>query len=86
MDQNPPITGFRALVRKVALDKAIELSAQQAREIWRVMQIVSTGESFKGLPGAAVQYAMNFHQIPDAWKVIEEKALVYERNISKQKR
>jgi hypothetical protein len=85
MDQNPPITGLRALVRKVALEKAIELSAQQAHEIWRVMQIVSTGESFKGLPGAAVQYAMNFHQIPDAWKVIEEKALIYERNISKRK-
>ena len=81
MDQNSPDNGLRVLLRKVALEKAIELSAAQAHEIWRVMQIVLTGESFKGLAGAAVHYAMNFHQIPDAWKVIEEKALVYERNI-----
>ena len=85
MDQNPPVTGLRALARKVALEKAIKLSAPQAHEIWCVMHLVSTGESLKGLPGAAVQLAMDFNQFPDAWKVIEEKALVYERNIGKQK-
>jgi hypothetical protein len=72
-------------VRKVALENAIELSAAQAHEIWRAMQLVATGESLKGLPGAVIQLGMYFNQIPDAGKVIEEKALVYERNIIKQK-
>ena len=80
MDQKPS-TGLRALVRKAVLEKAIKLSAHQAHEIWRVMQLIASGEFLKGLPGAVVQVAMHFNQIPDACKVIEEKALGYECNI-----
>ena len=80
MDLNPSVFDPRALLRKIALEKAIELTGPQAHEIWRVMQLVIAGESLNGLPGAVVGFAMDFTQIPDAWKVIEEKALVYERN------
>ena len=48
--------------------------------MWRVMQLVTAGESLKGLPGAVVGFAMDFNQISNAWKVIEEKALTHERN------
>ena len=80
MDHNPSVFDLRALVRKVALEQAIELSGPRAHELWRVMQLVTAGKSLNGLPGAVLRFAMDFKNIPDAWKVIEEKALRYERN------
>ena len=86
MDQNPPVTGLRALARKVALERAVQLSGPQAHEIWRAMRLIATNESLEGRPGAVVQLAMDLNHFPDAWKVVAEKALVYECNTGKRKR
>jgi len=39
MIENPTVTSLRALQMEVALGEAISLSRQQAREIWRAMQL-----------------------------------------------
>jgi hypothetical protein len=49
------------------------------------MQLLSTNGSLVGLPGAVVQLAMDFNQFPVAWKVIADKALVYEHLTGKRK-
>ena len=85
MDENPPVTGLRALARKLALEKAMELSGPQAHELWCAMQIIATNKSLEGLPRSAVELAMDFDHFPVARKVVEEKALVYKRNTAKQK-
>jgi hypothetical protein len=85
MNQNPPVLGIRALARKVALEKAIKLSGPQAYEIWCAMPVVATNGSLKGLPAAVGQLAIDFNQFPAAWRVIEDKALVYERLTDKRK-
>jgi hypothetical protein len=85
MTQNPPVTEFRALATNVALQKATELSGPQAYEIWCAMPLVATNGSLKGLPAAVVQLAMDCNQFPVAWKVVEDKALVYERLTGKVK-
>jgi hypothetical protein len=79
MNQIPPATGIRALAMKVALQKATELSGPQAYEIWCAMPLVATNGSLKELPAAVVHLAMNFNLFSAAWKVLEDKALVYER-------
>ena len=85
MDQNPPVTGFRALTRNVALEKVLELSGPQAHEIWRTMQLIATNGSLKGLPGTVVELAMDLNHFLEAWKVVAEKALVHERTTGKGK-
>jgi hypothetical protein len=74
------------LVRKIALEEAIELSGSQAYEIWRTMQLIATNGSLQGLPDPVVQLAMDLNHFLNAWKVVAEKALAYERNTRKQKR
>ena len=69
---------FLAFVRKVALEKAIELTTLQAHEIWHALRRIENNESLEGGPVAVVQMAMDFHAIPVTWKVIADKALVYE--------
>ena len=85
MNQNPPVTGIRALARKVALAKAIKLSGSQAHEIWRALQLLVSNESLEGRPAAVVQLAMDFNPFPVTWKVIADKALEYEHLTGKQK-
>ena len=86
MDQNSPVTGLRALARKVALERAIKLSGPQAHEIWRAMRLLAINRSVEGLPGAVAQLAMDFNQFPVAWKVIAKKAFIYDRLAGKRKR
>jgi hypothetical protein len=76
MKGNPSVTGIRAFGMNIALAKASKLSELQAQEIYRVMQLIATKGSFEGLPGAAVQSAMDFNHFPEAWKVVAKKALV----------
>ena len=78
MDQNSQVTGIWALAKKVALKKAIKLSGLQAYEIWRALQLLVSNESLDGRPATVVQLAMDFNQFPVTWKVIADKALVYE--------
>jgi len=84
--QNPPVRNLRALARKVALKKAMDLSDQRAYEIWCAIKLSGTKESLEGLPGDIVQLAMDFSHFPAAWKVIANKALAYERKTGKRKR
>ena len=86
MDQNPPVTDLRASASKVTLEQVIELSGPQAYEIWRTMQLIATNESLQGLPGPVVQLAMDLNHFLNAWKVVAEKSLAYERNTRKRKR
>ena len=86
MDQNPPVTGIRALAIKVMLEKVSELSGPQAQEMWRVMQIIETNGSLNELPGSMIQSAMDFNNFSAIRKVVEEKALLYERNTGQRKR
>ena len=79
MNNNSHITGIRALVANVMLERARELSDQQAFEIWRLTQLIDTGASLETLPRAPLQLAMDFNRFPLARRVIEEKALAYER-------
>jgi hypothetical protein len=86
MDQNPPVTDLRALARRVALEKVVELSASEAHEIWRTMQLIATNGSLEKLPAPVVQLAMDLNHFLSAWKVITEKALIHERLTGKRKR
>ena len=45
------------------------------------MGLLETGKSLEGLFGPMIQIAMDFNRVPEAREVIEEKALIYERNI-----
>jgi hypothetical protein len=86
MDQNSPVTGNRALARKVALEQATKLSDSQAYEIWCAMQLIVNNKSLEGRPVAVVQMAMDFYAFRVTWKVIADKALEYEHLTSKRKR
>ena len=86
MNQNPRVTGLRALVKKFMLERATNLSGPQALEIWRVMQLLETNGSLAGLPGAVLQMAVDFNPFPEASEIIHEKALVYERNFDTRQR
>ena len=77
---------IRALAAHTALAKAGKLSGRQAHEVWRVMQLITTNQSREGLPGPAVQAAMDFIPFPKAWKVVATKALIYKRLSRKQNR
>ena len=79
MDNNSHATGILALVSNVMLEKARELSGQQAFELWRLTQLIDTGASLESLPRATLQLAMDFNRFPLARKVVEEKAFAYER-------
>ena len=69
---------MRELVRKAALERAANLSAAEAYEIWRVIQVVETGGPFEGLLGPVVELAMDFRQFPEASTLIAEKARAFE--------
>lgn len=81
----PPVTGIRTLARKFALEKATKLSGSQAHEIWRAMRLLAINESVEGIPSAVIQLAMDFNLFPAARKVVEDKALDYQRDLAKQK-
>ena len=81
MNNNSHVTGLSALVANVMLERATELSGPQAFELWRLMRLIDAGTSLKTLPPATLQMAMDFNRFPLARRVIEEKALVYERAI-----
>src|SRR4029078_2500297 len=75
MLEDPTVTGLRALRMEVALGKAISLSSQQAREIWRAMQLIATKGSVEGLAENLIQTATEFNRYPPAWKIVAVKAL-----------
>ena len=79
MSNNSQVTGLRALVANVMLERAKELSGPQAFELWRLTQLIDTGASLGTLPPAMLQQAMDFNRFPHARRVLEEKALAYER-------
>ena len=83
MDNNSHVTGLRALVVNVMLERARELSDLQAFGVWRMMQRIDAGGSLKSVPPATLQMAMDFDRFPIARRVIEEKALAHERAIGK---
>jgi hypothetical protein len=78
MDNNSHVTGLRALVANVMLERARELSDLQAFEVWRLTQLIDAGASLKSVPPATLQMAMDFNRFPLARRVIEEKAIAYE--------
>ena len=77
---------IRASAAHMALAKAGKLSGRQAHEVWRVMQLITTNQSREGLPGPAVQAAMDFIHFPKAWKVVATKALIYRRHSRRKNR
>ena len=77
MDNNSQVTGLRALVANVMLERARELSDLQAFEVWRLTRLIDTGASLETLPRAKLQMAMDFNRFPHARRVIEQKALAY---------
>ena len=85
MDQNPSVISARALVRKLAIQKAAKLSGLRAYEIWQAMQLLSTNGSLANLSDAVVQLALDFNQAPAAWKVVADKALEYKHLTADQK-
>jgi hypothetical protein len=82
MDENSRFFDPRSLLSESALDIAMKVTPAEANEIWRVSQLVAAGKSLEGVPGAVIQIATDINCYPDAWKVIEEKALLYERNVN----
>ena len=86
MDHNPPVTDLKPLTREIALAKVLELSAFQAHEIWRAMQLIATNGSVERLPGPVVQLAMDLNHFLNVWKVLSEKARDHERLSGKRKR
>ena len=70
------------LFRDSALDIAMKLTPAEANETWRVSQLVASRKSLEAVPGAVIQVATDINCYPDARKVIEEKALIYERNVN----
>ena len=82
MDESSHFFDLRSLLRKSALDMAMKMTPAEANEIWRVSQLVEAGKSLEGVPGAVIQIATDINCYPDAWKVIKEKALIYERNVN----
>jgi len=83
MDNNSHVSGLRALVANVMLERARELSDLQAREVWRLIQLIDTGASLKSVRPATLQLAMDFNRFPHARRVIEETALAHERATGK---
>ena len=79
MDSSSQVTGLRALVANVMLEKVRELSGSQASEFWRLTQLIDTGASLETLSRATLQLAMDFNRFPLARQVVEEKALAYVR-------
>jgi len=77
MDNNSHVSGLRALVANVMLERARELSDLQAREVWRLIQLIDTGASLKSVRPATLQLAMDFNRFPLARHVLEQKALAY---------
>jgi len=75
MNNNSHVTGLRALVANVMLERAWELSDLQAVELWRLTQLINTGASLETLPRATLQLAMDFNRFPLARQVLEQKAL-----------
>jgi hypothetical protein len=61
MDNNSQVTGLRALVANVMLERARELSDLQACEVWRLIQLIDTGASPKSVRPATLQLAMDFN-------------------------
>ena len=83
MSKTSVVTGLRALVANVMLERARELSGQQALELWRLTQLIDTGASLDTLPRAMLQLAMDFNRFPHARRVVEEKALAHESATAK---
>jgi hypothetical protein len=79
MVNNSQVTGLRALVANVMLERARELSGPKALELWRLTQLIDAGASLGTLPPATLQLAMDFNRFPLARRVVEEKALAHER-------
>ena len=61
------------------LQRARRLSPPQALELWPLMQLVENGAQVERLPRATLQLATDFNRFPFARKVVEQKALEYER-------
>jgi len=83
MHSKSQVAGVLALVANVMLEKARELSGQQAFELWRLTQLINTGASLESLPRATLQLAMDFNRFPIARQVLERKALAYAHTTSK---
>ena len=83
MNNNSHVTGLRALVANVMLERAWELSDLQAVELWRLTQLINTGASLETLPRATLQLAMDFNRFPLARQVLEQKALAYAHTTDK---
>ena len=79
MDNNSHVTGLRALVANVMLERARELSDLRAFEVWRLTQLIDAGASLKTVPPATLQMAMDFNRFPHARRIVEEKALAQDR-------
>jgi hypothetical protein len=77
MDSNPSVWNLRDIVRKVALERAANLSGAEAHEIWCVMQLLETGGPYEGLLGPVVDLAIDFRQFPEASTLIAEKARAF---------
>ena len=78
VDNKSQVAGLLALVANVMLEKARELSGQQAFELWRFTELINTGASLESLPRATLQLAMDFNRFPLARQALEHKALAYE--------
>ena len=78
MHSKSQVAGVLALVANVMLEKARELSGQQAFELWRLTQLINSGASLETLPRATLQLAMDFNRFPLARQSLEKKALAYE--------
>jgi hypothetical protein len=76
---NSTVGGVRALVANMMLERAKELPAEEAVELWRAMQLVETGAPVEGLPRATLQLAMDFNRFPSARKLVEDKARACEQ-------
>ena len=83
MDNNSHVTGLRALVANVMLERARELSDLQASEVWRLTQLINSGASLETLPRATLQLAMDFNRFALARQVLEQKALAYAHTTDK---
>jgi hypothetical protein len=74
-----PASGLRALVSNMMFEKARDLSAPQALEVWRSIQLVETGGPLVSVSRPALQLAMDFNRFPPARKLVEQKAIAHER-------
>ena len=78
MEDDISVTGLRAYARKIAIERAGQLSGAQCELIWRTQQILAANGSLEGIAAPTIRFARDLNYFPEAWKIVAKKALAYQ--------